>query len=60
MPSAIVPVAAAILGLWNAWLALREPLGWGGRVRSVALALALLGFLWTAWMAGFIGWTVNY
>jgi CubicO group peptidase (beta-lactamase class C family) len=57
---AIVPLAAAAVGLWNAWLSFRYPIGWGARIRSVVVAVALLGFLWVAWMGGLIGWSVNY
>ncbi len=58
--AAIVPVAAAVLGVWNAVNAFRLPLGWGARLRSVIVALALLGFLWVAWMGRLIGWSLNY
>jgi hypothetical protein len=58
--AAVVPLFGAMVGVWNAWLAFRSPQGWAVRVRSLIVALALLDFLWTAWMAGFIGWGVNY
>ncbi|UZK66707.1 serine hydrolase domain-containing protein [Sphingomonas sp. M1-B02] len=58
--AAIVPLLGAILGLVNAWLALRAKLNWAARARSFVVALALIGFLWVAWMAGFIGWSLNY
>ena len=58
--AAIVPILGAILGLWNAWLAFRTRLGWAARARSVIVALALIGFLWTAWIGGLIGWSLNY
>ena len=56
----IVPLLAATLGVWNAWLGFRTKQGWGANVRSVIVALALIGFLWTAWMAGFLSWSINY
>ncbi|MES2496594.1 MAG: serine hydrolase domain-containing protein [Pseudomonadota bacterium] len=58
--AAIVPVAALAIGLWNMALAFRGSFAWGVRIRSVIIALALLGFLWTAAMSGFIGWSLNY
>jgi hypothetical protein len=58
--AAIVPIAGAAIGGWNAWTAFSEPHRWGVRVRSVVVALALLGFLWVAWAGGLIGWSVNY
>jgi CubicO group peptidase (beta-lactamase class C family) len=58
--AAVVPVLGAVLGGWNCWLAFRSPQGWAARLRSVLAGLALLAFLWIAWMAGFIGWSLNY
>ncbi|WP_206366544.1 serine hydrolase domain-containing protein [Sphingomonas gei] len=58
--AAIVPLLGAILGLLNTWLAFRAKLNWAARARSFIVALALIGFLWVAWMAGFIGWSLNY
>tara|TARA_R110002033_G_scaffold169344_2_gene209993 strand:- start:17184 stop:19235 length:2052 start_codon:yes stop_codon:yes gene_type:complete len=57
---AIVPLLGPILGVWSAWLTFKATDGWAVRLRSVIVALALVGFLWTAWMAGFIGWSLNY
>ena len=58
--AAIVPVAAAALGVWNCWLAFRLKSGWGERVRAVIVAAALLGVAWIAWMGGLMSWTLNY
>jgi hypothetical protein len=58
--AAIVPLAAAALGVWNTVLAFQTRQGWAVRTRAVVVALALLGFLWVAWMGGLIGWSVNY
>jgi CubicO group peptidase (beta-lactamase class C family) len=58
--AAIVPLLAAGLGIANAWLAFATKHDWAVRTRSIIVALALVGFLWIAWMAGFIGWSLNY
>ncbi|MFS0773229.1 serine hydrolase [Sphingomonas sp. 1P08PE] len=58
--AAIVPVAAAAIGVWNAVLAFRTRHDWGIRLRAAIVAVALLGFLWIAWMGGLIGWSLNY
>lgn len=58
--AAIVPIAAAALGLWNAILTFREGQVWGARVRAILVACALFGILWAAWMGGLIGWSLNY
>jgi len=57
---AILPLIGAILGVWNVWLAFRTSQGWAARLRSVIVALALIGFLWVAWIAGFMSWSLNY
>ena len=58
--AAVIPIAGAAIGVWNAVLAFRQPFGWGVRLRAVIVALALLGLLWAAWMARLIGWSLNY
>ncbi|MEH6791420.1 serine hydrolase domain-containing protein [Parasphingorhabdus sp.] len=58
--AAIVPLLGAILGIWNVWLSFRTKQGWAASVRNVIVALALTSFLWTAWMAGFLSWNLNY
>jgi hypothetical protein len=58
--AAIIPIAGAMVGVWNAWLCFRNAHGWGVRLRSVVVALALLGFLWIAWAGNLIGWSLNY
>ncbi|ODP39033.1 serine hydrolase domain-containing protein [Sphingomonas turrisvirgatae] len=57
---ALIPLAGAVLGAWNSLMAFRSGEGWFARIASLIVALALIGFLWAAWMAGFIGWSVNY
>ena len=58
--AAIVPLAGAVVGLWNVRLVFGAARPWGARVRSVFLAAALLGLVWVAWMGGLIGWSLNY
>lgn len=58
--AAIVPIGAAVIGAWNAWSSLRVPCGWGVRVRTFIVEVALLGICWAAWMGGLFGWSVNY
>jgi len=58
--AALIPLAAAAVGIWNAVLAFQTRAGWTVRTRAVIVALGLLGFLWMAWMGGLIGWSDNY
>lgn len=58
--AAIVPLAAAAVGLWNMWLTVRADRDWGAKLRSVIVAAALLGIVWFAWMGNLIGFNLNY
>jgi CubicO group peptidase (beta-lactamase class C family) len=58
--AAILPLAAAAIGLWNMWLTVRTDRGWGAKLRSVIVAAALLGVVWFAWMGNLIGFNLNY
>jgi len=58
--AAIVPLAAAAVGLWNMWLTVRADRGWGAKLSSVIVAAALLGIVWFAWMGNLIGFNLNY
>jgi CubicO group peptidase (beta-lactamase class C family) len=58
--AAIVPLAGAVIGAWNARLAFEAGRGWGARVRAVIVAAALIGIVWISWMGGLIGFDLNY
>lgn len=58
--ASVIPITGALIGMWNVWLAFREPLDWAVRLRSVIVALALIAFLWMAWLGNLIGWSLNY
>jgi CubicO group peptidase (beta-lactamase class C family) len=58
--AAVVPIAGAAVGVWNAAATWGSPRGWGARLRAALVAAALLGILWLAWMGGLIGWSVSY
>ena len=58
--AAVVPLAGAAIGLWDASLTVRSSLGWGAKVRSVSKALALIGIVWIAQIGGFITLSLNY
>jgi hypothetical protein len=58
--AAILPLAAAAVGLWNMWLTVRADRGWGAKLRSVIVAAALFGIVWFAWMGNLIGFNLNY
>jgi CubicO group peptidase (beta-lactamase class C family) len=58
--AAIIPIAGAVIGVWNAVESVRRPFDWGVRVRAVIVALALVGFLWIAYLSRLIGWSLNY
>jgi CubicO group peptidase (beta-lactamase class C family) len=58
--AAIVPIAGAVIGIWNAVLTFAPSRGWGARVRSIIVAAALIGIVWVAWMGGLISFDLNY
>ncbi|WP_277979103.1 serine hydrolase domain-containing protein [Sphingomonas phyllosphaerae] len=58
--AALIPIAAALIGVWNLVEAFRGAFGWGVRLRATLVALAFLGLLWVAAMAHLIGWSLNY
>ena len=58
--AAVIPIAGAVIGVWNAVESFRAPLGWSVRARAVIVALALIGFLWIAYLSRLIGWSLNY
>ncbi|WP_445191574.1 serine hydrolase domain-containing protein [Sphingomonas sp. Tas61C01] len=58
--AALIPIAAAAIGIWNIVVNLRQPFGWGVKLRAVLVGLALLGVLWVATIAHLIGWSLNY
>lgn len=58
--AALVPLLGGVLAILNLWVAFRAKLNWAARARSLIVALAMIGFLWAAWMAGFLGWSLNY
>ncbi|WP_380872089.1 FmtA-like protein [Sphingomonas sp. DBB INV C78] len=58
--AAIVPIAGAVLGVWNAWLSVRSQRRWVFKAGSMLLALALLGTVWIAYVGGLMDFTLNY
>ena len=58
--ASVIPIAGAVIGVWNAVESFRAPLGWSVRARAVIVALALIGFLWIAYLSRLIGWSLNY
>ena len=58
--AAIIPIAGAIIGIWNAVLTMRLGTGWGMKLRSVLVAAALIGVVWIAWMGSLISFGLNY
>jgi CubicO group peptidase (beta-lactamase class C family) len=58
--AAIVPIAGAALGVWNAVLTWQPGRGWGARVRAILVAAALIGMLWLAWMGKLMSFNLNY
>jgi len=57
---AVVPLAGAAAGLWNAWLTIRSERRWPAKLGNALLALALLGIAWVGWAAGLIGFNREY
>ena len=58
--AAIIPLAGAVIGVWNAGTTFATGRGWTARVRSVIVAAALIGIVWVAWMGALIGFDLNY
>jgi hypothetical protein len=58
--SAIVFVAAAAIGVWNAMVVVRSTRTWYAKTWAVLLALALLVLLWAALAFHLIAFDVNY
>jgi CubicO group peptidase (beta-lactamase class C family) len=59
--AAILPLAGAVIGLWNVWLTFRTGVRTrGAKARSVLLAGALIGIPWFAWMGSLINFNLNY
>jgi CubicO group peptidase (beta-lactamase class C family) len=56
----IVPILAFLIGLWNAWLAVKEKRGWRPITGSILVALAALGVIWIAYMGSLMSWNLNY
>lgn len=58
--AALIPIAGAALGMWNAWLSLHSSRGWPIKAGSLLIALALIGVCWIAFVGGLISFTLDY
>ena len=58
--AAIVPIVAAIIGIWNAVTVARLGNGWGVKARAVIVAMALAGIVWIAAQGGLMSLDLNY
>ncbi|WP_419815619.1 serine hydrolase domain-containing protein [Glacieibacterium sp.] len=58
--AAIVPIVAAIIGIWNAVTIARFGNGWGVKARAVIVAMALAGIVWIAAQGGLMSLDLNY
>lgn len=57
---AILPIAGALIGLWNAWLSLRSDSPWAAKLGNLLLAAALLGIVWIAWTGSLMTFNLEY
>ncbi|MDT9600290.1 serine hydrolase domain-containing protein [Sphingosinicella rhizophila] len=57
---AILPIGAAAVGLWNAWLTVKSDRKVGAKIGSIVIAAAFLGILWISWLGNLISFNVNY
>ncbi len=57
---ALIPFAAALIGLWNAELSLRSHRPWTVRLGNLLLAAALIGIVWIAWTGSLISFNLEY
>ena len=58
--AALVPIAGAVFGAWNAWLSVRSARSWAIKAGSLLVALALIGVCWIAFVGGLMSFTLNY
>jgi len=58
--AAVIPIAGAAVAIWNAWLSFAPGRTWGARLRAVAVAAALIGIVWLAWMGRLMSFNLNY
>ncbi|WP_162875454.1 serine hydrolase domain-containing protein [Sphingomonas crusticola] len=58
--AAIVPIAGAILGLWNMGLSLRSRRSRIIKAGSILVAFVLLATVWIAYVGGLMDFTLNY
>jgi CubicO group peptidase (beta-lactamase class C family) len=57
---AVIPVAGALIGLWNAELSLRSGRHWTAILGNLLLAAALIGMVWIAWTGSLISFNLEY
>jgi len=57
---ALLPVAGAGVGLWNAWLTIRSDRHWAAKLGTMLLAAALTGIVWIAWAGSLISFSLEY
>ncbi|WP_020400301.1 serine hydrolase [Kordiimonas gwangyangensis] len=60
LAAAIVPLAGAGVGIWNAWLTLRSDRHVMAKAGSLLFAAALCGFAWVAFIGGLMSFTLEY
>ena len=60
MAAAVVPLAGAGVGLWNAWLTIRSDRHVMAKVGSIVFAAALCGVAWVAFIGGLMSFTLEY
>ena len=58
--AAIVPIAGAIVGVWNAWLSIRSDRNRAMKAGAVLVTLALITIPWIAYVGGLMDFTLNY
>jgi hypothetical protein len=58
--AAVIPIAGALIGLWNAELSLRSARHWTARLGNLLLAAALIGMVWIAWTGSLISFNLEY
>jgi hypothetical protein len=58
--AAIVPLAGAVVGVWNAGLSIASRRSWIIKTGSVLVAAGLIGVVWIAYVGGLMSFTLNY
>ena len=58
--AALIPIAAAVAGIWNAWLSIRSDRNLSVKLGNALLAASLLGIVWIGFAGKLISFNMEY